>query len=714
MHIQISQNSSTQSPPSLPRSTQLTFATLKTFHREKLASQARSGRSINNQISTLNVLIEFLEKDDDSEITSEFGIDFESILEDFINESSKDKKETTIADYKSHLRAFRKSWHELINRHPFKDFPKNFTDALNFCYERAKSMDETLTKKDLAKRCGIHYSLLKNWFEGSIMRLNQENAFKKIPLLEKALNVPCGTLQNTIIYIVYAKKDDHKGSEIEYRKKLPKLNSKPYWLKVFNTELNEEWKTLVVFKTNAYLAVKSSDPDICFNTNEDEGEFSEEYEKEVLLNIRNTISGLTRNQKFSWRTKSIDQYTGNRKFDPIAGSPSEDPERFCETALIYYRRLCAFLGFLALDRNAEDEDLRGLGMKPERFSLAYLSSAHLVKKYLTFRKKRSGGYSRETEQFINFCSSLLRKGTGFLRQQPEYQAKLPKNVKWEKSWDEWCEQNRTELLNYLKHLKDSNQIKKLRNPIDPIKAILERQRPLHALWDMNSRMKQSIPYLSKTEQITLKRDILLSELLTAHPLRINHYSLMQYREDNSGHLRKRENGSWYMFFASETFKNHQGAAQEDYEADVPERLWGDLEDYFANVRPYLLNADQCSYVFLSAPSNFIKERKVGPMSPNLLSKIIRHRSKQFLPESDGIGPHAYRHINGTDFLKNNPNDYLTAAHILHDKLTTVMKEYAHLKVMDGMRSYHKYQDKSIKQWERDNEENPEIDDKDDE
>lgn len=710
MHTQISQNNSTQNTPNLSRSNPFTFADLKAFHVEKLARQARSGQSIRNQISTLNKLMEFLDKDDDSEIVSEFGIDFESIIKDFINRSLENRKETTVADYKSHLRAFRKSWHEWVNRYSLKDIPKNFTDALNFCYERAKSMDETLTKKDLSKRCGIGYSLLRDWFKGRVKRPNHETALEKIPLLEKALNVPYGTLQNIRIPIVSIKKyDPERNCQIEYRKKQSKLTKKPYWLKEFNLEMIEEWKAFVIFKTNALPINNVSNPDIYFDTNEDEDEYSDEDEKEILDDIKNIFSGLTRNQKFLWRTKNIDQYTDSRKLDLIAGSPGEDPERFCQTALIYHRRLRAIFGFFALEKNAEDDDLRGLGMKPERFSLSYLSSANLIKQYLEFRKKRSGGYSKETEQVINFCAGLLRKETGFLRQQPDYQAKLPKNVKWQKSWDEWCEQNRTELLNYLKDLKDNNQIKKLRNPTDPIKAILDLQRPLHALLDMNSRMRQSIPYLPDAEQITLKRDILLSELLTAHPLRINHYSLMEYREDNSGHIRKREDGSWYMFFPSETFKNHKGAAQEDYMVDVPERLWAELEDYFHNIRPHLLNADQCSYVFLPALSNFNKARKVRLMSPHQLSRIIRHRSKQFLPESDGIGAHAYRHINATDYLKNNPNDYLTAAHILHDKITTVMKEYAHLKVTDGMRSYHKYQDKSIKQWERDHEENPEND-----
>ncbi|MNR67133.1 hypothetical protein D3C85_1909720 [compost metagenome] len=41
--------------------------------------------------------------------------------------------------------------------------------------------------------------------------------------------------------------------------------------------------------------------------------------------------------------------------------------------------------------------------------------------------------------------------------------------------------------------------------------------------------------------------------------------------------------------------------------------------------------------------------------------------------------HAVRHIVATDFLNRNPGHYTVVAALLHDKLETVLKHYAHRK-----------------------------------
>jgi hypothetical protein len=48
-------------------------------------------------------------------------------------------------------------------------------------------------------------------------------------------------------------------------------------------------------------------------------------------------------------------------------------------------------------------------------------------------------------------------------------------------------------------------------------------------------------------------------------------------------------------------------------------------------------------------------------------------------------PHAFRYVIATDHLRRHPGDYLTVATLLHDKLETVLKNYGHLRVEDGLR-----------------------------
>ena len=71
-----------------------------------------------------------------------------------------------------------------------------------------------------------------------------------------------------------------------------------------------------------------------------------------------------------------------------------------------------------------------------------------------------------------------------------------------------------------------------------------------------------------------------------------------------------------------------------------------------------------------------------------LSARVRVVTARYAPDTDGFGPHAFRHIVATDHLKRHPQDYMTVAQLLHDKLATVMKAYAHLKVDDGLRTLH--------------------------
>jgi integrase len=50
-----------------------------------------------------------------------------------------------------------------------------------------------------------------------------------------------------------------------------------------------------------------------------------------------------------------------------------------------------------------------------------------------------------------------------------------------------------------------------------------------------------------------------------------------------------------------------------------------------------------------------------------------------------VGPHSFRHIVATDWLKRYPNDFATVAGFLHETETTVRIAYAHLVTADHTR-----------------------------
>lgn len=72
-----------------------------------------------------------------------------------------------------------------------------------------------------------------------------------------------------------------------------------------------------------------------------------------------------------------------------------------------------------------------------------------------------------------------------------------------------------------------------------------------------------------------------------------------------------------------------------------------------------------------------------------MSRRMRILTRQYIPDTPGFCSHALRHIIATDHLKRRPGDYPTVAKLLHDKLETVLREYSHLTVDEGLLVLHR-------------------------
>ena len=66
----------------------------------------------------------------------------------------------------------------------------------------------------------------------------------------------------------------------------------------------------------------------------------------------------------------------------------------------------------------------------------------------------------------------------------------------------------------------------------------------------------------------------------------------------------------------------------------------------------------------------------------------------FLPGSGinvpNLRAHAYRHIVATAWLKAHPGQFRLVAHLLHDTLATVIKNYDHSKPSDGVMAWDRW------------------------
>jgi integrase len=347
--------------------------------------------------------------------------------------------------------------------------------------------------------------------------------------------------------------------------------------------------------------------------------------------------------------------------------------------------------------------VKGEGFSQDSLTLALVTDVPLVKRYLEFVKRRAGGvYNTETEHIINLCCMLLREETGFVRQHVDYCARLqtPAQIG---EWNGICADAHERLRSQLRLLKKNGQIVQSRDVDEPIDFILNDPHPLRYLYKLAALMEADMPTPSATgvDRAITYRDMFLVRFLTANPLRISHFSEMTWRADNTGNLYQERDGSWWLRFPKDAFKNRTTLKKDrftkNYRAPLPRSLYGYVQEYLSTHRSLLLGAEECDYVFRPSPRGGVAKHKSGvakPMLAGSLSSILHKKARLYL-RCAGFGAHAYRHIIATDYLLNHPSGIMVAASILHDTPEMVLKHYGHLQKSDFFRYWVAYHEKQF-------------------
>ena len=513
-----------------------------------------------------------------------------------------------------------------LKRRKMTSLPLNFADRLTHLLQISGYSVLKFWQFYLQK--DIFYQTLINWTTGKTMPFRA--SISVIRKIEDSLQVPRGTLFSTLENYRVPRSDRQLNA---LGKRLSKARGNRY--RIWTNRLNSEYSDYVTYKTAV-----------------------------------NPPRGMVRSDKSRW--------TG--------GGDGQPPP----TADIVKSYLESFFGFCCLPSNNSDLLLRGLGIEQESLSLALLADVEKVEAFVTdFQRARSGGiYTGGTLRFIYFVAEILRKDTGYLYQKSELseQSEYRSRVKWQKK----CLATRARLISIANNVKKEKsaggeQFGFGRDPQEPIREILGLPRPIFATLRMINSMSADVEKLTyqHERQAILYRDLLIVSMLQGNPLRVKMLSMMELNQ----HLVKRSDGSYWLQFKRHEFKNRY-ALKSDYQARLAPELWDLIDRYLTEFRPKLKGADSSSRVFLSSVG--FRKRKCYGMSPPSISNKVTERTRQYIKNCYGFGPHAFRHIVASDIIKNNPEyGFFLAAKVLHDNLSTVEENYAHLKTSEFFEPYNR-------------------------
>lgn len=678
----------------------LTYGDLKEYHLERIRIDAigreRSPAVLKNHRCIINSWTGFLldktkqayteGAGDTLPLGEEIGANFPVELAAYITlMGGRGKRKATLLNNKSIMWAVHESAVELIKT---RGLPEGFSEALDHLISEAG-----LSSYQISHMLGLDEKLVSFWRQGRSIP-----ALKSLPTIERLEDLFAlqrGTLSSRLPHFgAVCVVGRPEAGTTPWRKHLSELHKYNYGLKGLPPQVQAEFDDLVRF-----------------------------YTDDIWVEER----GFKRNSE--WR---------------IRRNRGESP-----TAEIYRKRVDYFLGYLRQPTDGHPW-LRGKGLPVESHSLALLTNADLVISYVEFLRERTQAkaYNNGTITFVILGAMLMRKETGFLRQQPAYGLRLPEPVPADR-WDEWCDTNRKRLTDFLKKISKSKNkpFHKTRDPFAPVRNIIEeRQHPIGALMEMIAHMKRLIPLRTQNGPEFLAvhmRNLAFAEFITSYPLRVENFSLMKWipssaadilaydkpfiETDEESNLYQKPDGSWWIRFDHMYVKNAKALDVPVAKSVVPS-----LKEYLFKHRPVLNRSirrslgwvrehsnlppltraeeravDLCSFVFRPCPMHIRKKsvanlggyKGVDQIMTANLSQAMFVLTQKLIPNCKGFRPHAVRHIVASEYIKNYPNGYAVAAAALNITEKVVREHYAWVRPCDQIKPWQDYHENLRERFE---------------
>lgn len=633
------------------KSTTLTYERLLERGRLYLEAEGKQLQQIRNLMSALRLWIEIHGFSVRKFVAEEMGAEFDRYFRRFCDAIAERLAPRTRRDRQEQLLR----WHRIAETLRHQDtLPTSFADALSHCLDASP-----LPRVRIARECGITTSTLLHWAKGEGMPRGA--AAEVVTRLEEVLELAPGTLVRRLPparrtrYSRDGAKPDPTTAFGKLRKK--QLATMPRYAMPFTPRLAQQWHELLRLKTDPLRPGARA---------------------------RNT-----------WRLKPVEKVA-------LRVTPAMVYEgRICVTGGVHWGAFSSYLGWLRLAPPV------GPGLAPDAAdTLARLADAERVVAYARWLIRRSDNrFHNGVSVFLQLVESYLRPATGYVWLHPGLRETAPDlnvapgmkatDTSLEVAWKAHCEHARRTIREFRIRAADAMGIRASRDPTERATAVLNADFPLKKLVEFVETLERSAPPPAHERDYSAwLRDVVLCRMLLSNPLRVGQYAAMTIRADGKGNLRLVGPGQYRLHFEPHEFKNEKGAAGAAYDVEVDDSVAPWIDRYLTEGRPNLVGVTMTDRFFLPAAAgprkaNAALEAEGLAQPPGYtgegLSARIKVLTRTYIDGCPGFGPHAFRHIIATDHLRRHPGDYLSVATLLHDKLETVLKNYAHLRVNDGLR-----------------------------
>jgi hypothetical protein len=297
-----------------------------------------------------------------------------------------------------------------------------------------------------------------------------------------------------------------------------------------------------------------------------------------------------------------------------------------------------------------------------------------------------------------YCSELIERGAlatleTFLKKiLPECKRKSYTSVYFSldtcQTYEEWIEHLslvKEDLNDYLKFCKDRESLSGGRH----VEWILDNDE--HPS-DICNQITKGIYLRSQTvsgkSHYTIWRTLTMWEIMRANPVRIGNYTSLKWLGEIDRNSRRKvvddkeagiylakETGVYHLFVHKTKLKNRK--AKNITHINQPlSHLTKVIDTYLAERAEQLIRCNKTSSAFsLDRDGLAVGQSGLSSAFSRLTYKVMRQEFPH-IHVTDGINPHAMRHLGASIFLRDHPENYTGLATLLMDDLDTVIHTYA--------------------------------------